>query len=294
LAAQSRTFSTHQNSTRRLTLAARITAQLEKAAVVEPVDPLEGGELERFEAAPGVAPMDHLGFVEAVYGSTKDAKRLLYRSLRPAQKWRSLLIATLALLFPAGFAACAEHRDVGAPAHPDLIIVRQFTTRGRIVVLDPSLGFSLSRGKPGVPSARRAASVARAAAFTLADAITQQLRELGYDVVQSDKVGPEPGGRALIVLGAFRSINEGHRRRFAATDASVAAAAAIDYQANGVRPQRLMAFQLDSRQTPHQDLLNARAHREPGVNSAAMRLGIMTARAVAGLAHRNNWPAAPR
>src|SRR3954470_7043978 len=35
---------------------------------VEPVDPFEGGELDRFEAAPGAAPMDHLGFVEAVDG----------------------------------------------------------------------------------------------------------------------------------------------------------------------------------------------------------------------------------
>src|SRR3954449_9157123 len=42
--------------------------RLEEAAVVEPVDPFEGGELDRFEAAPGAAPMDQLGFVEAVDG----------------------------------------------------------------------------------------------------------------------------------------------------------------------------------------------------------------------------------
>src|SRR5215208_3870517 len=42
--------------------------RLEKATFVEPVDPFEGGELDRFEAAPGAAPMDHLGFVEAVDG----------------------------------------------------------------------------------------------------------------------------------------------------------------------------------------------------------------------------------
>jgi hypothetical protein len=40
----------------------------EEAAFVEPVDPFEGGELDRFEAAPRAAPMDHLGFVEAVDG----------------------------------------------------------------------------------------------------------------------------------------------------------------------------------------------------------------------------------
>lgn len=203
----------------------------------------------------------------------------------------SFLIALLAVLLPAGLAACAEYREIAASAHPDLIIVRQFATPGRVVALDPSLGFSLHRGEPGVPRKRRAASVARAAAFTLADTVTQRLRQLGYDAVHSDEAGPEPGGRALVVSGAFRSINEGHRRRFAAKDASVAAAAEIAYQAQGAQPQRLMAFQLDSRQIPHQWLP---AQREPGVNSAAARLGIMIARAVAELAHRNNWPGAPR
>src|SRR3954463_423125 len=45
-----------------------IPDRLEKATFVEPVDPFEGGELDRFEAAPGAAPMDHLSFVEAVDG----------------------------------------------------------------------------------------------------------------------------------------------------------------------------------------------------------------------------------
>src|SRR3954447_10893146 len=40
----------------------------EETAVVEPIDPFEGGELDRFAAAPGAAPMDHLGFVETVDG----------------------------------------------------------------------------------------------------------------------------------------------------------------------------------------------------------------------------------
>src|SRR3954447_6633482 len=42
--------------------------RLEETAVVEPVDPFESGKLDGFEAAPGAAPMDHLGFVEAVDG----------------------------------------------------------------------------------------------------------------------------------------------------------------------------------------------------------------------------------
>jgi len=38
----------------------------EQAAVVEPVDPFEGGHLDGFEAAPRAASVDHLGLVEAV------------------------------------------------------------------------------------------------------------------------------------------------------------------------------------------------------------------------------------
>ena len=34
--------------------------------MVEPVDPFEGSVLHCFEAAPWSAPVDHLGFVEAV------------------------------------------------------------------------------------------------------------------------------------------------------------------------------------------------------------------------------------
>ena len=38
---------------------------LEEPPVVEPVDPFEGGELDRFGMAPGAATMDHLSLVEA-------------------------------------------------------------------------------------------------------------------------------------------------------------------------------------------------------------------------------------
>ena len=39
---------------------------LEEPSVIEPVDPFEGGELDGLEVAPGSAPMDDLGLVEAV------------------------------------------------------------------------------------------------------------------------------------------------------------------------------------------------------------------------------------
>jgi hypothetical protein len=73
--------------------------------------------------------------------------------------------AVVVFLFFSGL-ACAEYPDAAAPAHPDLIIVRRFATPTRIVTLDSSLGFSLRRGQRGVPPSRRAASVARATAFT--------------------------------------------------------------------------------------------------------------------------------
>ena len=41
---------------------------LEQAAVVEPVDPREGGELDGFEGAPRPLPADHLGLEEADHG----------------------------------------------------------------------------------------------------------------------------------------------------------------------------------------------------------------------------------
>ena len=198
---------------------------------------------------------------------------------------RSFLIAGLALLFFSGLGLCAESPDTSAPSsHPDLIIVRRFAAPRRIVVLDPSLGFSLQRGRQGVSPADRAASVARATAFIVADTVAQQLRDRGYKAVPSDEAGPEAGGRALIISGVFRSINEGHRRHFAAKDASIVVSVEIDTQTHGETPQRLKNFRLDSRQIPHE----SGRHREFGVNSAAMRLATMIAHAVAELAHRDD------
>ena len=202
---------------------------------------------------------------------------------------RSLLIAVLALSCFAELSACAQPTDPPATAHPDLIIVRRFAAPGRIVALDSSLGFALRRGQPGVPSTRRAASVARATSFTMADTITGQLRQLGYDAVQSDEAGPEPGGRALIVSGAFRRINEGHRRRFAAKDAGVAAKVEIDYQLDGEKPQRLSLFQLDSRHIPFPN----RGSGDAGLSSAALRTAFTITRAVGQVAKRSNWPGVP-
>jgi len=198
---------------------------------------------------------------------------------------RLCLIAVPVLLL-LGFPAYADEPEAPAPTHSEPIIVRRFAASIRIVALDPSLGFSLDRRRPGVPADRRAASLARATAFVLAETVTEQLRGLGYNAVQSDDAGPEPDGRALIVSGAFRSINEGHRRRLAGKDASVAISVVIDSQMHGEKPQRLKVFQLDSRRIPQQ----SGRHAEAGVNSAARELGFVIADAAAELADRNSWP----
>src|ERR1051325_6607143 len=189
---------------------------------------------------------------------------------------RWFLIAVPVLLF-FSLPVYADEPEASAPAHLNPIIVRRFVASTRIVALDPSLGFSLDRHQPGVPPALRAATLARATAFVLADTITEQLRALGYDAVQSDEAGPEPDGRVLIVSGTFRSINEGHRHRFASKDASVVASVEIASQRDGSSPQRLLASRLDSHRIPH----NSWTNREPGVKSATRQLGRMIAEAVA-------------
>jgi Domain of unknown function (DUF4410) len=206
---------------------------------------------------------------------------------------RRVSITAAATLLVIALAACSEQAETAAGGHPNLIIVRDFAAPVAVVSLDPSFGFSLQRGAPGVPPTQRAASVGRAAAFTLADTVAEQLRALGYDAVRSDEAGPEPGGRALVVSGAFRSIDEGYRRRVGAEGSSVAVDTEVTYLTSGERPQRLMAFQLDSQQVRGEGLVGASVRREP-VNAAAARVGAAIARSVGELARRSNWPGAPR
>ena len=205
---------------------------------------------------------------------------------------RFLLVVAIAVT-GLGLGGCADQADSQAAGHPNLIIVRDFAAPLGVVTLDPSFGFSLRRGEPGVPPAQRGASVARAAVFTLADAVVEQLRARGYDAVRSNDAGPEPGGRALVVSGAFRSINEGYRRRVSADGSNVAIDAEIDYQTQGAAPRRLMAFQLDSRQAPREGAEGVSARREP-INAAVSRVGAYVARAVLELARQSNWPGATR
>jgi hypothetical protein len=206
---------------------------------------------------------------------------------------RSGLKAAAAALFLVALAGCVP-QGAGPPAHPNPIIVREFAFSLGVITLDPSFGFSLYRGAAGVPPRQRAAGVGRAAAFSLADAIAQQLASLGYDAIRSDAAVPEPGARALIVTGAFRHIDEGRRRRVGAENPSIAVDAAIDYQTEGAAPQRITEIHLDSRQVPRDAIVGVSARRGVDVNLAATRVGGAIARIVSDAARLNNWPAVAR
>ena len=193
---------------------------------------------------------------------------------------RLRLAAAAAVFLPVILAACVPQPETGPSGHPNPIIVRAFAVSNSVITLDPSFGFSLYRGAPGVPPRQRAAAVGRAAAFSLADAIATQLGSLGYDAIRSDTAGAEPGGRALVVTGVFSQLNEGHRRQ----NASVAVDVEIGYQTSaGATPTRLTAF--------HN---SAGARAGGGVNAAAATLGRTIANYAADLARANSWPAAPR
>lgn len=202
--------------------------------------------------------------------------------------------AAIAALLLIVLAACVPQQE-GGPAHPDPIIIREFAFSPGVVTLDPSFGFSLYRGERGVPPRQRAAGLGRAVAFNLADAMAEHLTSLGYDVVRSDTATVEPGARAIIVSGTFRHINEGYRRRVGAENSSVAVDAQVDYQASaGATPQRLAAFQLDSRQVANLGYAGVSARRGADVKAAAARLGGAIARYVGDAARLNKWPGARR
>jgi Domain of unknown function (DUF4410) len=207
-------------------------------------------------------------------------------------RMRSALIAAVAALFISLLAGCMPQE--GGPGHPNPIIIREFAVSPGVITLDPSFGFSLYRGSPGVPARQRAAGLGRAVAFNLADAMAQQLSSLGYDVIRSDTAAVEPGARAMIVSGTFRHINEGYRRRVGAENSSVGVDVQIDYQPAGAPPQLLTGFPLDSRLVGDGGLTGVSARTTADVKIAASRLGAAIARYVADTARLSKWPAAAR
>jgi hypothetical protein len=193
------------------------------------------------------------------------------------------------LFFLAGCGAQYEAPPT-ATAHPNPILIRSFAFSPDIVTLDPSFGFSLYRGERGVPREQRAAGLGRAVAFNLTDAMAEYLTGLGYDVLHSESGAVEPGMRALVVVGVFRRIDEGHRRRVGAENSGVTVDLAIDYQVYGQAPQRLAAFQLDSRQVGG-GLIGVSARTRGDVKIAARQLGAELGRYVAEVARSRRWSA---
>jgi hypothetical protein len=222
-----------------------------------------------------------------------DLRLICGRFLRimPFGHMRPFPIAAAAFAVFTLLAACVpQHGNDPGADHPNLVVVREFAFSPGVVTLDPSLGFSLNRGELGVAPERRAESVARAAAFSLADAIAQELGRLGYDVVHLEAGVAPPGGRALVVSGTIRSIYEGHRHE----NASVDAESEVAYQPPSGPAQQLTSFDLDSRRLPIDTSVPPAGRRGADVNYQATRVGAAVGRYVADLARVNRWPAAGR
>jgi hypothetical protein len=192
----------------------------------------------------------------------------------------------LALLVLGG---CVEGLTVPGPAS-DFIVVSDFTVPEGAVRLDPSFGFSLYRGEPGVPTQQRAASVGRAVGFLVTDTITERLRALGYDAQSTISSSPQTGHRALLVSGAFRMIDEGSRRRPNEVGSVVIADVQIKAEVPGSGIQAVQSFGVDSRSAPRVGgAAGAATRRETGVDADAARVGAQIAAIVADIARRNNW-----
>ncbi|HTV90421.1 MAG TPA: hypothetical protein VME41_15500 [Stellaceae bacterium] len=195
------------------------------------------------------------------------------------------IVAALSLLVVAG-CATRHTEETGTPAHSNPIVIDQFAVSPGVITLDPTLGYSLNRGAPGVPRRERAEAVGRAAAFNLGDAIRRELQGLGYDVVSGDEAAVQSAERALIVSGAFRHIDEGRRHE----GASVAVDVTIEFEDAGQPPHRLTAFTLTSQRLPREDLVPASGRRGEDVNYEASRVGAAVGRYVAQLAQTDHWP----
>lgn len=199
-------------------------------------------------------------------------------------------IVSAAVALPLlGLAGCVEDLTAASGPTSDFIVISDFALPQGVVRLDPSFGFSLYRGEPGVPAQQRAASIGRAVGFLVTDTITDQLRALGYDAVSTTDPSPKTGARALIVTGTFREIDEGERRRPDEVGSAVIADVQIKAELPGGGIQPVQSFSVDSRTAPHAGVAGAATRRETGVNADAARIGAQIAAVVAEVARRNNW-----
>jgi hypothetical protein len=201
----------------------------------------------------------------------------------------------LAALPLVALAACAQTGGLAPGSPSDFIVVGDFTAPPGVVRLDPSFGFSLNRGEPGVPPQQRAASIGRAVAFLVTDTIVERLRALGYDATSTSSPNPAASGyRALVIGGIFRTIDEGQRRRVGDEHSAVIAAVTIRAEQPGGGTQTVQSFTIDSRTAPRVHGASAATRRETGVDADASDVGAEIARVVSEVARRNNWLPARR
>lgn len=208
-------------------------------------------------------------------------------------RWRRFVVALSSL----ALGACAQDGGLGGAAKPpsDFIVISDFVVPQSVVRLDPTMGFSLYRGEPGVPARQRAASIGRAVAFLVTDTVADRLRTLGYDATSTSNPNPAGSGyRALIVSGVFRTIDEGQRRHPSDQHSAVIADVAIKAELPGGGTQPVQNFTVDSRAAPHVHDENGATRRETGVDADATDVGAEIARVVADVARRNNWLPAKR
>jgi hypothetical protein len=151
---------------------------------------------------------------------------------------RLLFRTSVAVLICLCAVACAEEQSAGL-GRPNAIIVREFALNQAALTLDASFGFSLYRGTPGVPPRQRAASVGRAVAFNVSDAIVEQLHQAGYDAIRADGTSAEPerrrGWRDRLSHRARRGAAEA--RVFRARFAAIVARADVGIGRTRHRPQ---------------------------------------------------------
>jgi hypothetical protein len=193
---------------------------------------------------------------------------------------------TLMLSACAGFGPPPKPAATGYPARPERVVVREFAVPEGIVTLDPTLAFSLYRGRPGPSRAKRAASVGRAASFVLSEALLAELRAAGLEA-ERDPGGPADA-TALVVTGSFEAIDEGLRRHPSRRPSDVVAAAEISYEAPGMPARKLLALRFDSAALPGSGMPVADDKED------ARRVGRQIGEAVVALARRQGWLAAGR
>jgi len=182
----------------------------------------------------------------------------------------------------------------GVPVRPAIIIVRGFEAPEGVVVLDPSFGFSLHRGAPGVPRTERAAAVARAASFAVDDAIVQSLRAAGLDAAIASEAAPNPD--AVTVRGVFTAIDQGRRRSVGRVGPGEGASRVVaDARLDGPGGRQWLAFHADS------DRIEAQEGSSPTVQVKGTRLAVADAnrdgkrvgqaigQAIIDFARRSGW-----